>query len=44
MHLTLKRLEAPGSLEVGWDRGGGEYLHTERRDAGGAMGCGTVRG
>ena len=21
MHLTLKRLEAPGSLEVRWDRG-----------------------
>jgi hypothetical protein len=23
MHLTLKRLEAPGNLEVRWDGGGG---------------------
>jgi hypothetical protein len=27
MHLTLKRLEAPGSLEVRW--GGGEDIHVE---------------
>ena len=27
MHLTLKRLEAPGSLEVRWD--GGEGIHLE---------------
>jgi hypothetical protein len=25
MHLTLKRLEAPGSLEVWWDGGGGGW-------------------
>ena len=28
MHLTLKRLEAPGSLEVRWGGGGG--IHVER--------------
>ena len=27
MHLTLKRLEAPGSLEVRW--GGGGDIHVE---------------
>jgi hypothetical protein len=27
MHLTLKRLEAPGSLEVRWGRG--EDIHVE---------------
>jgi hypothetical protein len=27
MHLTLKRLEAPGSLEVRW--GGGRGIHVE---------------
>jgi hypothetical protein len=27
MHLTLKRLEAPGSFEVRWDGGGG--IHVE---------------
>ena len=27
MHLTLKRLEAPGSLEVRW--GGGGSIHVE---------------
>jgi hypothetical protein len=26
MHLTFKRLEAPGSLEVGWGWGGGGIL------------------
>jgi hypothetical protein len=31
MHLTLKKLEAPGSLEVRW--GGGGAIHVE-------MGCG----
>jgi hypothetical protein len=33
-HLTLKRLEAPGSLEVRWGRGGGIHVETngvERR-------------
>jgi hypothetical protein len=29
MHLTLKRLEAPGSLEVRW--GGGRGIHVEMR-------------
>jgi hypothetical protein len=27
MHLTLKRLEVPGSLEVRW--GGGREIHVE---------------
>ena len=27
MHLTLKRLEAPGSLEIRWGRGGD--IHVE---------------
>ena len=26
MHLTLKRLEAPGSLEVRWGGGGGIHM------------------
>ena len=29
MHLTLKRLEAPGSLEVRWGGGGGGDIHME---------------
>ena len=29
MHLTLKRLEAPGSLEVRWGGGGGGSIHVE---------------
>jgi hypothetical protein len=28
MHLTLKRLEVPGSLEVRWDRGWGYHMET----------------
>jgi len=41
MHLTLKRLEVPGSLEVWWGGWGGDILvETGRR----VMGCGTVRG
>jgi hypothetical protein len=42
MHLTLKRLEAPGSLEVRW--GGG--WEDPREDRGGTqcVGCGAVRG
>ena len=30
MHLTLKRLEAPGSLEVRWDGVGSMYMETWR--------------
>ena len=29
MHLTLKRLEAPGSLEVWWGGGGVEDIFVE---------------
>jgi hypothetical protein len=32
MHLTLKRLEAPGSLEVSW--GGEEVLNVEQSEGG----------
>jgi hypothetical protein len=42
MHLTLKRLEAPGSLEVSWSRGWG-HPHGDR-GLGRGMGCGTVGG
>jgi hypothetical protein len=28
MHLTLKRLEAPGSLEIRWVEGGGIHVKT----------------
>jgi hypothetical protein len=28
MHLTLKRLEAPGSLEVRWDGDGDIHMET----------------
>jgi hypothetical protein len=40
-YLTLKRLEALGSLEVRWDGGGG--IHVEM-GWGGGMGCGAVGG
>jgi hypothetical protein len=43
MHLTLKRLEAPGSLEVLWGRRGWGHPHGDRGQGRG-MGCGTVRG
>jgi hypothetical protein len=39
MHLTLKRLEAPGNLEVWW---GGDILVETGQEGG--MGCGTVGG
>jgi hypothetical protein len=29
MHLTLKRLEAPGNLEIRWDGGWGGDIHVE---------------
>jgi hypothetical protein len=29
MHLTLKRLEVPGSLEVRWGGGGGIHVEME---------------
>jgi hypothetical protein len=43
MHLTLKRLKAPGSLEVWW--GGGEIgdILVETGGWRGGMGCGTIR-
>jgi hypothetical protein len=41
-HLTLKRLEAPGSSEVRWGEGGD--ILVEMGGWGGGMGCGTVRG
>jgi hypothetical protein len=40
MHLTLKRMEALGNLEVRWD-GGGD-IHMETGLWGGGMGCVTV--
>ena len=42
MHLTLKRLEAPGNLLVRW--GGGGDIHVETGVWGEGMGCGTVGG
>jgi hypothetical protein len=45
MHLTLKRLEGPGSLEIWWSgefRGVDIFIETEVQ--GGGMGFGTVRG
>jgi hypothetical protein len=42
MYLTLKRLEALGSLEVRW--GGGGHIHMETEGWGEGMGCGTVGG
>jgi len=45
MHLTLKRLEAPGSLEVWWGGWDGDILVEMRVGGwGGGMGYGTVRG
>ena len=41
MHLTPKRVEAQGSLEVMW---GGGHLCGDRSEWEGGMGCGTVRG
>ena len=43
MHLTLKRLEAPGSLEVRW---GGEWGHPHRDRIGweGVVRCRAVGG
>jgi hypothetical protein len=38
MHLILKRLDAPGNLEVRW--GGG--IHVKTGVGGGDMECGTV--
>jgi hypothetical protein len=39
MHLTLKWLEAPGSLEVWWGRGGrGGDILAETGEQGGGMG------
>jgi hypothetical protein len=44
MHLTLKRLKAPGSLEVRWG-GWWEWAYPYGdREYGGGMGCGTVGG
>ena len=40
MHLTVKRLEAPRSLEVSWGEGGD--IHMETGGWGGGVGCGTV--
>jgi hypothetical protein len=45
MHLTLRRLEAPGSLEVWWGGGGGgggggEDILMETGERGGGMGSG----
>ena len=42
MYLTLKRLEAPGSLEVRWL--GGEDIHVETGVWKGGMECGAVGG
>jgi hypothetical protein len=45
MHLTLKRLEAPGSLEVRWGGSVGVWnIHMETGVWGGGMGYGTARG
>jgi hypothetical protein len=42
MHLTLKRLEAPGSLEVRW---GGRWGHPmDAKGWRGGVGCGVVGG
>jgi hypothetical protein len=43
MYLTLKRLEASGSLEVRWDRGWG-HPRGDRGGLGGGVGCGAVGG
>ena len=41
MHLSLKRLEAPGSLEVRWGGGWG-HPHGDK-GWGGGVGCGTIQ-
>jgi hypothetical protein len=41
MHITLKRLEAPGSLEVRWDRGWGQSHGG--KGWGGDVGYGAIR-
>jgi hypothetical protein len=43
MHLTLKRLETPGTLEVRWS-GGGEDIHGETEGWRGGMECGAAEG
>jgi hypothetical protein len=43
IHLTLKRLEAPGSLEVRWGGGWG-HPSGDRVGLGGDVGCGAIRG
>ena len=43
MYLTLKRLEAPGNLEVRWGGGLG-HLGGDRVGCGGGVGCGAVGG
>jgi hypothetical protein len=47
MHLTLKRLEAPGNLEVRWGGRGDIYMETGEKDkvwdveqSKGGWGCG----
>jgi hypothetical protein len=40
MHLTIRRLETQGSLELG--RVGVGDIHVETDGWGGGMGCGTV--
>jgi hypothetical protein len=38
MHLALKRLEAPGSLEVKWGGGRGEEIwYVEQLEGGGGI-------
>ena len=43
MHLALKRLETPGSLEVRWG-GGWRNPHRDRVGLRGVVGCGAVGG
>jgi hypothetical protein len=43
MHLTLKRLVSPGSLEVKWGGGGGGSIHVETGGWRKGIGCGTNR-
>jgi hypothetical protein len=43
IHLTLKRLEAPGSFDVRWDEVW-KHLHGDRVDWGGGVRCGTDGG